>query len=226
VFDVKNACNSFLNGVQLAESLIKSGSCRMALVTTGEVCSRAINWIARDDEELRRNFPGYTMGDAGAAALIARAPETSDGGIFYRGFASLSEFWELATIPGGGTMHPRGEEYTFLRGDGARLKQTFVDQGPKIFGRMMCEAGMTFDDFDRIFVHQVSLPYHREMLAASGMPAEKVERTVEEYGNMASASIPVAFALAEQRGAVKRGDRVLWLGMASGISVGVVMMEV
>ncbi len=226
VFDVKNACNSFLNGVQLAESLIKSGSCNVALVTTGEICSRGINWIARDDEELRRNFPGYTMGDAGAAAVLARAPETSTSGIFYRGFASLSEFWELATIPGGGTMYPRGDEYTYLRGDGARLKQTFVDMGPKIFNEMMCEAGVTFDSFDRIFVHQVSLPYHKEMLMASGMPAEKVERTVEEFGNMASASIPVAFALAEARGDVKAGDRVLWLGMASGISVGVVMIDV
>jgi acyl-CoA:acyl-CoA alkyltransferase len=226
VFDVKNACNSFLNGVQLAESLIKSGSCRVALVATGEVCSRAINWLARDDEELRRNFPGYTMGDAGAAAVLTQSSGRADGGIFYRGFASLSEFWELATIPGGGTMHPRGEEFTFLRGDGARLKQTFVDQGPKIFGRMMEEAGVTFGDFDRIFVHQVSLPYHRDMLLASGMPPDKVERTVEEYGNMASASIPVAFALAEDRGAVRPGDRVMWLGMASGISVGVLMIDV
>jgi len=224
VFDVKNACNSFLNGVQLAESLILSGSCRVALVTTGEVCSRAINWTARDEEELRRNFPGYTMGDAGAAAVLARSDDGS--GIFYRAFASLSEFWELATIPGGGTMHPRGDEFTFLRGDGARLKQTFVELGPRIFCRMMHDAGVSWDDFDRIFVHQVSLPYHREMLAASGMPADKVERTVECYGNMASASIPVAFALAEARGTVRRGDRVMWLGMASGISVGVLMIDV
>ena len=123
-------------------------------------------------------------------------------------------------------MYPRGDEYTYLRGDGARLKQTFVDMGPKIFNEMMCKAGVTFDSFDRIFVHQVSLPYHKEMLMASGMPAEKVERTVEEFGNMASASIPVAFSLAEARGDVKPGDRVLWLGMASGISVGVVMIDV
>jgi acyl-CoA:acyl-CoA alkyltransferase len=223
VFDVKNACNSFLNGVQLAESLIASGQVTTALVTTGEVCSRAINWKARDDEELRRNFPGYTMGDAGAAAVVTRADNGT--GIFYRRFASLSEHWELATIPAGGSMFPRGEEHTYLRGDGAKLKQTFVEQGPTVFHAMMREAGVTWDDFDRIFVHQVSLPYHREMLAASGMPEQKVERTVECFGNMAAASLPVAFALARQRGTVRAGDRVMWLGMASGISVGVLMMD-
>jgi 3-oxoacyl-[acyl-carrier-protein] synthase-3 len=223
VFDVKNACNSFLNGVQLAESLILSGACSTALVTTGEVCSRAVNWRARDSDQLRENFPGYTMGDAGAAAVLARSP--GDAGIFYRGFASLSEHWELASIPCGGSMHPRGDDFTYLRGDGARLKRTFVEQGPRVFCRMMADAGVSYADFDRIFVHQVSVPYHTEMIAASGIPPGKVENTVTEFGNMASASIPVAFARAEARGAVGPGDRVLWLGMASGISVGVFMMD-
>ena len=47
VFDVKNACNSFLNGIQVAESLILSGAYRRALVVAGEVPSRAIRWDAR-----------------------------------------------------------------------------------------------------------------------------------------------------------------------------------
>lgn len=122
-------------------------------------------------------------------------------------------------------MHPRGDEYTYLRGDGARLKQAFVDEGSQLFGEMMREAGADFDDFSRIFVHQVSVPYHREMLEASGMPDDKVVRTVADFGNMASASIPVAFAREQQQGTLAAGDRVMWVGMASGISVGVFMME-
>lgn len=223
VFDVKNACNSFLNGMQLGESLIQSGAARTVLVTTGEICSRAIDWHAEDVDELKRNLPAYTMGDAGAAAVLTGSHNGE--GIFYRRFAALSQYWELATIPGGGSMHPRGDEYTYLRGDGARLKQAFVDEGSLLFSSMMHEAGVGFDDFSRIFVHQVSIPYHREMLEASGMPDDKVTRTVVEYGNMASASIPVAFALEYDRGMLSPGDRVMWVGMASGISVGVFMMD-
>lgn len=223
VFDVKNACNSFLNGVQLGESLILSGAARRVLVTTGEVCSRAINWQIEDNDELKRNLPAYTMGDAGAAAVLA--PALNGEGIFFRRFAALSHHWELATIPGGGSMHPRGDEYTYLRGDGARLKQAFVEEGSQLFGDMMREAGASFDDFDRIFVHQVSVPYHKEMLEASGMPGGKIGRTVADLGNMASASIPVAFAQEQEQGMLASGDRVMWVGMASGISVGVFMME-
>jgi acyl-CoA:acyl-CoA alkyltransferase len=223
VFDIKNACNSFLDGLQVAEALILSGAYDTVLVTSGEVCSRAIKWRIRDAEEFRRHFPAYTMGDAGAAAVVTRSED--ERGIFFRACASRSEHWELATIPAGGSMHPRGEEFTYLQGDGPRLRSIFADVGPAIFQQMLSDAGVRHQDFDRIFIHQVSVSYHRELLRRTGMTADKVESTVEEYGNLASASIPVSFSLAQARGAIGPGDRVLWVGIASGISIGVVMMN-
>ena len=224
VFDVKNACNSFLNGLQLAESLILSGSCNTALVATGEVCSRAISWGVKDSEEFRRVFPGFTMGDAGAAAVLARS--TDDRGIFYRRFTTVSKHWDLATISCGGSMHPRGEEFTYLNADGTRLKQAFVDLGSEVVSRMMCEAKVKFADFRRIFVHQATRPYLDELLAITGIPADLVEHTVADLGNMASASLPVAYARAQARGAFGPGDRVMMLGLASGISLGAIMIDV
>lgn len=223
-FDVKNACNSFLNGLQLAESLILSGACERAVVTSGEVCSRAISWRVRHFEDFKRNFPGYTMGDAGAAAVLGRS---RDGrGIFYRRFVTISDHWRLATVPCGGSRHPRGEEFTYLRADGKRLKQAFIDLGPDLIPTMMREAGVTFSDFSRILIHQATLPYLHEMLDVTGIPPELVEHTVSEFGNMASASLPVGYVRALERGAIRPGDRVMWLGLASGISVGMVMIDV
>lgn len=223
-FDVKNACNSFLNGLQLAESLILSGACERAVVTSGEVCSRAISWRVRHFEDFKRNFPGYTMGDAGAAAVLGRS---RDGrGIFYRRFVTISDHWRLATVPCGGSRHPRGEEFTYLRADGKRLKQAFIDLGPDLIPTMMREAGVTFSDFSRILIHQATLPYLHEMLDVTGIPPELVEFTVSEFGNMASASLPVGYVRALERGAIRPGDRVMWLGLASGISVGMLMIDV
>ena len=224
VFDVKNACNSFLNGLQLAEALILTGSCETALVVTGEICSRGIPWQVTDFDDFKRKFPAFTMGDAGAAAVLQRS--TDGRGIFYRRFASLSEHWPLATIPGGGSMHPRGDEHTFLRADGPRLKQAFIDLGPAIFERMMREAGVSFCDFARVLVHQASVPYLEEMLARVGLPSGLVEHTVGDLGNVASASLPVAYARAVARGAIRPGDRVMWLGLASGMSVGLILIDV
>ena len=224
VFDVKNACNSFLNGLQIAESMILSGSCEVALVVSGEVCSRAISWRVRSHAEFKQNFPGYTMGDAGAAAVLTRS--TDGRGIFYRRFSTVSSHWHLATIACGGSMHPRGEEHTYLRADGAALKRAFMDLGPKILCGMLRDAGVTLGEFDRILVHQPTLPYLDELLRITGTSIDRVEETVAEFGNMAAASLPVAHARAVARGAIASGDRVLWLGLASGISVGTMMIDV
>jgi 3-oxoacyl-(acyl-carrier-protein) synthase III len=223
VLDVKNACNSFLNGVQVADALIQTGAARRALVVTGEICSRAVRWQVRDHDELKRFFPGWTMGDAGAAVVLA--PSSDGRGIRLQRFAARSAHWALATIPSGGSMHPRGDEYAYLHGDGPALKNAFVAHGPAILHGMLHDAGLGFDDFDHIFVHQVGVGYHAEMLAATGIPAHKVRGTVAELGNLAAATLPVAHALAVADGTVRAGDRVLWLGMASGISVGVLVID-
>jgi 3-oxoacyl-(acyl-carrier-protein) synthase III len=224
VFDVKNACNSFLNGMQLAESLILTGAAEIALVTVGEICSRGVRWNIRDFDDFRRMCPGFTMGDAGAAVVLGRSSD--ERGIFYRRFAALSSHWRLATIPGGGSMHPRGDDFTYLEGDGRRLKDTFVEHGPAIFRRMLCESGAHITDFSRVLVHQATVPYLSELLACTGIPMDVVEHTVADLGNMAAASLPVGYARALEAGTIRPGDRVLWLGLASGISIGVVMVDV
>ena len=224
VFDLKNACNSFLNAVQVAEGLILTGPYRTVLVATGETPSRAIRWDAPTREDLRLNLPGYTLGDGGAAAILARS---DDGrGIFYRHFHTVSRFWPAATLPGGGSMHPRGDEHTYIRGDGAALKAAFAELGPDILHRALRETGTTFDDYAAILVHQVSLPYLRDFARATAIPSHKIVVTLPCLGNLAAASLPVAFARAWDEGRVRPGDRVMWIGLAAGISVGIVLMTV
>ncbi len=224
VFDVKNACNSFLNGLQVAEAMIAARSALHALVVTGEVCSRAARYDIRDADEFRRYFPGFTMGDGGAAMLLG--PIECERGLRFCGMETASAHWPLATIASGGSMHPRGEEFAYLAGDGPALKDVFIRLGPAMFHRLMARAGVTFDEVDRIMVHQVGVAYHQEMLDASGIPAALVECTVSEYGNMASASLPVAHALAQQAGRIRTGQRVMWIGLASGMSVGLAVFDV
>ena len=176
-----------------------------------------------NSSEFKCNLPGYTMGDAGAAALFTIAD--NDTGIFYRNFSAVSEHWDLTTVSGGGSMHPRGDEHTYIRADGPRLKVAFRDTGLPFLQRVMREADVRFTDFRRIFVHQVSLPYLHDMLSESGIPLDLVEVTIADLGNVAAASIPVAMARAFERGAIGPGDRVMCLGLASGISIGIVMID-
>ena len=60
-------------------------------------------------------------------------------------------------------------------------------------------------------------------MAATGIKPEQVELTVGDLGNMASASLPVAYAQCDARGAIQRGDLVMWVGLAAGISLAVMI---
>ena len=123
VFDVKNACNSMLNGIQVAEALILTGAHRKVLVCSGEIPSRAIRWQVRDRAQFVDAFAGYTLSDAGAAVLVDRRPRARH--LLPRLRGRLHGAWAIGTLPGGGSTHPRDPEYSYFRGDGRRLKDAF-----------------------------------------------------------------------------------------------------
>ncbi|MFF5259036.1 3-oxoacyl-ACP synthase III family protein [Actinomadura viridis] len=222
VFDVKNACNSFLNGLQMADALIRTGQHERVLVCTGESPSRAIRWNVRDRAQFADAFAGYTLSDAGAAMLVEAAP---DGGIFYRDFAAVSSAWRVGTLPAGGSMHPRDPEFTYFSGDGRRLKDAFVGHGPEIFLTALEKTGLTWDDFAVVCVHQVTARYTELLRSILDIPAGRLVVTLPEHGNLASASLPFQLDTALREGRCGPGDRIALVGLAGGVSLGVTFAE-
>src|SRR5918997_2324716 len=131
--DVTNACNSFLNGIDLARSMILAGRARRALVVTGETPTRAMRPRLDGMAQARTAFAGFTFGDAGAAALLE--PVTT-GGILDVDAETHSEHWTAGGIPGGGSRHPRGDEHTYFSGDGHRLRGIFERIGAGLIRRV------------------------------------------------------------------------------------------
>ncbi|MEU8202065.1 ketoacyl-ACP synthase III [Streptosporangium sp. NPDC049046] len=218
VFDVKNACNSMLNGIQIAEALILTGAHRKVLVCSGEIPSRAIRWRVRDRAQFVDSFAGYTLSDTGAAVTVAADLER---GIFYRDFAADSTAWAIGTLPGGGSAHPRDLEYSYFRGDGRRLKDAFEAIGPDIFLNALKRTGLTWDDFAVVAVHQVALPYLRFLAEVLDIPEDRLVVSLPEHGNCASTTLPLQLTLGDWR----PGDRVALLGLGGGISTGVMLAE-
>lgn len=218
-FDVKNACNSVLNGIQVAEALITTGRCERVLVATGETPSRAIRWRVRDFTQFAESFPGYTLSDAGAAVLVERA---DTGGIFHRSFTADSTHWHVGTLPGGGSAHPRDPEHTYYRMDGPGLRRAFEALGRAPLDAALAATGLTWHDFAVICVHQVTVPYLDALVEQGGIPADRLVVTLPEHGNLASASLPFQLSTALQQGRAEPGDRVALVGLAGGVSLGVV----
>jgi acyl-CoA:acyl-CoA alkyltransferase len=218
--DVTNACNSFVNCIDLARAMILAGRARRALVVTGETPTRAMRPRLDGMAQARSAFAGYTFGDAGAAVLVE---PVASGGILDVDAETHSEHWAVGGIFGGGSRHPRGDEHTYFTGDGHRLRGVFEKIGPGLLERVNHRCGMGFDDYAYVLVHQVTLPYLHRFVEVTGVPPEKLVVTVDSLGNVASATLGVQ--LAEIRGRLSPGDRVLLVGLGGGVSLMTMVWE-
>ncbi|SDY36685.1 3-oxoacyl-[acyl-carrier-protein] synthase-3 [Micromonospora pattaloongensis] len=218
--DVTNACNSFLNGIDAARSFILAGRARRALVVTGETPTRSMRWQLADLGQARSAFAGYTFGDAGAAVIVEAVPT---GGILDIDTETYSAHWAVGGIPGGGSRHPRGDEHTYFQGDGRELRAVFERIGADILDRVRRRTGLNWNDYARVLVHQVTVPYLHRFVEVTGVPKEKLEVTVAELGNMASATLGVQ--LARVHAGLRSGDRVLFVGLGGGVSLMTMVWE-
>lgn len=217
-FDVKNACNSFVEGLRVAEAMIASGATTRVLVTTGETPTLAARYPVADRRAFRHAFIGYTVGDAGGAMVLERSPD-GEAGIFYSHSWNASEHWAVSGVPGAGARHPRGDDYLYAGGDGGVLRDVVRAFDTRIATRVFQATGTTPDDYALFIVHQVTAAFADEMTDRLGFPRDRTERTIEDLGNIASATLPVALARAREGGRVRAGDNVLFVGLGAGISI-------
>ncbi|MFC6596651.1 3-oxoacyl-ACP synthase III family protein [Kitasatospora paranensis] len=220
-FDVSNACNSFLNGIDTARAMILAGRARRALVVTGETPSRAMRRDPAGLAEFRDGFAGYTFGDAGAAVVVE---PVARGGIVDVETETASEHWAVGGIPGGGSRHPRGDEYSWFRGGGKELRGVFEKIGGDILTRVAARTGLGWDAYARVLVHQVTVPYLERFVELTGVPRDRLVLTVPELGNIASATIGVQLDRIQDE--LGPGERVLMVGLGGGVSLMTMVWEV
>jgi 3-oxoacyl-[acyl-carrier-protein] synthase-3 len=223
VLDVKNACNSFLNGVDILDSFIQTGRCHVGLVAAGEVLSRFVNWDIETLEELGLGFSAFTLGDGGAA-IVFKAEAEQGRGIRRTRFSSDGSAWELATIKGGGTLCPFDLSQVYFVSHSAGINRLAMKHIPSMALAMIKETGWKPEDVDLIVPHQVTRNITERLMRIANLPIEKAMITVHKYGNTAAASIPLALADAIEEGRVKSGSKIVLAGGASGFSVGIITL--
>ena len=221
VMDVKNACNSFLNGLDVAQAFIETGRAARVVIAAGEKLSPTIKWDIAGSEELSTRLAALTLGDAGAACVLEASVDAHRG--VRRGmFESDGTHWELSTVLGGGTRYGQAPEHMFFECRSAKLQQLAVARIPALIRDVLIKLDWELDDVALLVPHQVSRAVIERIASLLDFPFERCMVTLEHFGNTAAASIPVALDLAIEQGRVHPGDKVLLVGGAAGFSAAVI----
>ncbi len=216
--DIKNACNSVVSAMEVATAYIRAGMYSNILIVNGEKLSQVINFNPRDNQHLMKCLPGYSLGDAGAALLI-----NASGGskIHFQKAMTWGLHWDLCTVAGGGSRYFRNSDKYFFEGKTSEMNDVFETEALPYVLRWIQESKWDIDDIDCLACHQVSVTSTQNIANALGVPYTKCISTFERYGNTAAASIPLALHQAVIDKQLKKGDQLMIIGLAAGISISI-----
>lgn len=220
VFDLKNACNSFVDALDVAQTYVEAGRSQRALVAAGEVNSPAIKWEIRDRTELTRLIAGLTLGDAGGACIVEWTDQ-HDRSILPGQFLSDGSLWRLSVVMSGGTLLRHDLSQIHLECDSIALQQVGNDLIPGAIAGALERVGWKPQDLSLVVPHQVSDGAIDGICDLVGLDPSRCTRTLREHGNTAAASIPLGLSLAKRDGLLNPGGKVLLVGASAGFSVGV-----
>jgi len=224
-FDLSNACAGMLTGVFVLQDLITRGEISCGMVVSGEYISH-LSWnAARQIRSLfSKQLASLTLGDAGAAVIVERAPAGGPG-IDVIGFTTLAEHSRLClAFPS--IVGPGAQMYTKSR----TLQKVAIEDMAPLVGEVIGEAGIDLADIDFLIPHQTSARAIRKGTEAFarrlGAKPGHVVINLEEYGNTSSTTLFVALHkyLEEQR--IRKGDRVMLLALASGVEIGMAIFTI
>lgn len=221
-FDVSNACLSFIDGLIIADSFIKSGMSKCALVVSAEKVSTVLKNSHRaivENGTGREYLASLTLGDGAAAAIVCPDTLAEHSLLKLKAYTrtTISDYAECCVLPS--QEHP-------MSTDSRMMFDAAIRHYPGMFNSLMKEIGWSIDDIDVIVPHQASLKIIRRAMEAINYPMEKCAVSVDFYGNMASVSIPFTLKQSIETGQLTRGNRVGILGFGSGLSFSMMAFEV
>ncbi|MEV7394287.1 3-oxoacyl-[acyl-carrier-protein] synthase III C-terminal domain-containing protein [Streptomyces sp. NPDC091215] len=218
VFDIQNACNGFLNAMETADALIRTGAYDRVLITTGERGTVHTRQPVRNRDEFAYLLPALTLGDLGAAMLL----EASDRpGLLASRFFANSAAWPAATATN--PHYTPDDPRLVVRINSHALAAAFDGMAARC-GDFLHSLNRKPGDLDLVCVHQASVPFTSQILAALDIDEDKAVATFPRYGNVATATLPLQLAEASSTGRLRPGNLVALYGLASGASAGTLLL--
>jgi 3-oxoacyl-[acyl-carrier-protein] synthase III len=216
-FDVQAVCSGFVFALATADSYLKSGQFKRALVIGSEAFSRILDWQDRSTCVL--------FGD-GAGAVVVEAQKLNgvmtDRGILATCLRSDGRYRDKLYVDGGpsstGTVG-------HVRMDGPEVFRHAVTKISEVIDATLAQAGYQASDIDWFVPHQANKRILDGAARKLGLDPERIIITVDKHANTSAASIPLALSAACADGRIKRGNLVLMEAMGGGFTWGALLIR-
>lgn len=218
--DIVAACSGFLYGVSLADSMIRTGQIKHALVIGAEILTQYVDYSDRQTCVL--------FGDGAGAAVLG--PVEGERGILATKIKSDGRYEEQLFSPGGGTRRkPTADTLAagdhFFKMKGNELFKVAVRSMTEISRDVLEQAGQKTEDVSLFIPHQANQRITEAVADRLNVSTDKVYSNIAVHGNTSSASIPIALDECVTGGKIKEGDLVLMASFGGGVTWGGVLIR-
>ncbi len=218
ISDLSNACLGVLSAILMTGQMIESGAIKSALIVSGEnagpLIEHTLKHLLNDPQMDRKRIKPYmaslTIGSAGVAILLTHE-SLAPGAPKIVGGSTLTDSESVELCQGDGSS-----QGLMMETDSEALLKAGVKLARENWGLAKNILGWNLPD--KIIPHQVGTAHRLAFLETLGLPVDRDFETFREFGNTGSAALPLTMMKAAEAGFLNKGDRVVLLGIGSGLT--------
>lgn len=215
-FDVNAACSGFLFALHTAHAYLQSGIYKNALLLGAETLSKIMDWSDRSTCVL--------FGD-GAGAAVVRSDEQGLLAFDQGSDGAKGHVLACRNRVNNNPLVTNPIELDYVHMDGQEVYKFAVSTVPKSISRVLEKAGIAAEDVNYYVLHQANIRIIQSVAKRLKLSEDKFPISLDHCGNISAGSVPILLDEMNQRGMLKRGDRIILSGFGAGLTWGTALLE-
>lgn len=213
-FDLVAACSGYVYGINVGESLVRSGRFRTVGVIGCDLMTQVVDYEDRSVSIL--------FGDAAGSVILRRDPDPRRG-CLYQAMGADGRGWHSLYLPRRAREIPPEDagnpiRIGCLRMQGREVYKFAVNKFREVIEDALEKTGLKVDDVSQFVCHQMNVRIIDAAIERIGLPRDRVRINIDRYGNTSAGSVGVVLDELRGDGALREGDIVIIVAFGGGLT--------
>lgn len=211
-FDLQAICSGFVYGIDVADSMIKSGKYKTILLICADKMSSLLDWQDRKTCVL--------FGDGAGAVILQH--DNSDSGIIDSAIYSDGKLYDILYAAGG--IHLK-DQPSSVQMEGKEVFKAAIEKMAESTTNLLAKNNIKLEQIDHFVPHQANLRIINSLASRLGIDQNKIAITIDEHANCSASSIPLALSVLKKSKKIKAGDLLAFTAFGAGATWGSVIVK-